>query len=113
MILLVNELHSILVVCYLGNVCKYSTAYFSKDKSYYALVCYGPDPPVVKIVNAINQHEIYFWERNERLRKKLAHRLQPLQRDFYITANNYSAKVRLLLPPDFDENKKYPMIVKV
>lgn len=40
--------------------------------------------------------------------------LQPLIKDVKVNiSNGYTADVRLLLPPNFDETKKYPMVVEV
>ncbi|XP_071876668.1 venom dipeptidyl peptidase 4 [Bombus fervidus] len=95
-----------------GNRCTYAYAYFSTDSSNYALSCSGPDPLFITIMNA-NHKRIYNWEENRSLREKLATRTQPIFRDFYVTANGYKNKVKLSLPPDFDEKKSYPLLINV
>jgi len=39
--------------------------------------------------------------------------LMPQQKDFNVTVNGYNARVRLFLPPDFDKNESYPLLVYV
>lgn len=47
------------------------------------------------------------------VRQLLSYRLMPQQRDFNVSVNGYDSRVRLLLPPNFDENKLYPLLVYV
>jgi dipeptidyl-peptidase-4 len=87
-------------------------ASFSKLRSYYALTCLGPDPATVKIYN--NDHQfVLSWTDNAIVRDLLTERLIPQQRDFNITVNGYDSRVRLFLPPDFNENESYPLLVHV
>ncbi|XP_012223654.1 venom dipeptidyl peptidase 4 isoform X2 [Linepithema humile] len=95
-----------------GNKCAYATASFSSLRSYYALLCSGPDPVTVTI-NDANHRPVLSWETNSLTRNLLSHRLMPQQRDFIVTVNGYNARVRLFLPPDFDKNKSYPLLVFV
>lgn len=98
--------------CFTGNRCTYAYAYFSIDSSNYALSCSGPDPLFITIMNA-NHKRIFNWEENRPLRQKLATRTQPIFRNFYVTVNGYKNKVKLSLPPDFDEKKSYPLLINV
>lgn len=95
-----------------GNKCTYATASFSSQRSYYSLICSGPDLTTVTI-NDENHQPVLTWNTNEKTRKLLSQRLAPQQKDFNITVNGYDSRVRLLLPPDFDENKSYPLLVFV
>ncbi|OAD60840.1 Venom dipeptidyl peptidase 4 [Eufriesea mexicana] len=95
-----------------GNNCTYAYAYFSTESSNYALSCSGPDPLFITIMNS-NHQLLLTWEENQSLRQKLATRSQPLVKNFYVDANGYSNKVKLYLPPDFDENKSYPLLINV
>lgn len=96
-----------------GNSCKYvSSVTFSKDFSRYVLTCSGPDPATVRIYDFENS-ELYTWSNNRQLRQMLAKRILPKQKDLYVESHGFDAKVRLLLPDDFDESKKYPMLVNV
>ncbi|XP_018402470.1 PREDICTED: venom dipeptidyl peptidase 4-like [Cyphomyrmex costatus] len=95
-----------------GNRCTYATASFSRQRSYYALTCSGPDPITVTI-NDNNHQPVLTWNTNKLVRILLSRRLMPQQRNFNITVNGYDCKVRLLLPPDFDESKSYPLMLFV
>lgn len=85
---------------------------FSSHGSYYILICNGPDPTTVTIYDALHR-PVKILEGNQQLRSTLSKRLTPLQVDFNVTVNGYDSKVRLLLPPDFNETKTYPMLVRV
>ncbi|XP_028049203.2 venom dipeptidyl peptidase 4 isoform X2 [Monomorium pharaonis] len=95
-----------------GNKCVYATASFSSQRSYYALTCSGPNPTMVTINDAENK-SLLFWNINEDVRMILSLRQIPQRKDFNITVNGYDSRVRLLLPPDFDEGKSYPLLVFV
>ncbi|XP_046746461.1 venom dipeptidyl peptidase 4-like [Diprion similis] len=97
-----------------GNNCLYATASFSYDFSHYALTCSGPDPVTVRIYNSSHE-QVLSWDDNEVLRASISHVLKPIIKDFYVTVNGYDAKVRLRLPPQFNESDthtKYPMLVE-
>lgn len=95
-----------------GNKCAYATASFSSLRSYYALTCSGPDPMTITI-NDENHQPVLTWKDYSFLRQLLSRRLMPQQRDFNITVNGYDSRVRLLLPPNFDENESYPLLVNM
>ncbi|RLU22782.1 hypothetical protein DMN91_005060 [Ooceraea biroi] len=95
-----------------GNKCTYVSASFSRLRSYYTLICFGPDPITVGIYNSDHQF-VLGWNNNTMLRDALLERLMPQRRDMNITVNGYNSRVRLLLPPDFNENESYPMLVHV
>lgn len=95
-----------------GNKCTYATASFSRLRSYYALTCSGPDPATITIMDR-NHQPILIWKTNLLIRQLLSQRLMPQQRNFNITVNGYDSRVRLLLPPNFDENKSYPLLVNI
>ncbi|KYN43954.1 Venom dipeptidyl peptidase 4 [Trachymyrmex septentrionalis] len=95
-----------------GNKCTYATASFSSWRSYYAFICSGPDPATVTI-NDNNHQSVLIWNTNQDTRARLSRRLMPQQKDFNVTVNGYDCRVRLFLPPDFDESKSYPMMVFV
>ncbi|KOC62680.1 Venom dipeptidyl peptidase 4, partial [Habropoda laboriosa] len=95
-----------------GNRCTYAYAFFSKSSSYYALSCSGPDPVFIAIMDA-NHRQLYSWEDNGPLRRQLAARKQPVIKNLNVKANGYNNKVRLYMPPDFDEKKAYPLLINV
>lgn len=54
------------------------------------------------------------WENNTILREQMSLTLKPDVSDLTVdVANGFKANVRLLLPPNLEEDKKYPMIVNV
>ncbi|KAL0119761.1 hypothetical protein PUN28_007890 [Cardiocondyla obscurior] len=95
-----------------GNKCTYASAYFSPHRSYYAFTCSGPDPSTVTIRDEKHQL-VTTWTTNEETRSLLALKLMPKRKDLNITVNGYNCRVRLLLPPDFDESKSYPLMVYI
>lgn len=95
-----------------GKVCTYVYPYFSPNASYYTLTCTGPNPSFVVVFDS-SQNPLYSWEENRSLRRKLASRRQPLVKNFDIRVNGYDSKVRLYLPPDFDQTKSYPLLINV
>ena len=98
--------------CFTGNRCKYAYAYFSTDCSYYALSCSGPDPVFITIRNA-DHRKVYNWEENRSLRRKVAGRTHPTLKNLQVLVNGYKSNVKLSLPPDFDEKKRYPLLINV
>ncbi|XP_066594050.1 venom dipeptidyl peptidase 4-like isoform X2 [Prorops nasuta] len=96
-----------------GNKCSYVEVSFSKDGSLYTLSCLGPDLPFVSIRSSSNEKELIEWERSTEIRKALKEKLIPKMRTFFVEVNGYKANVRLILPADFDETKKYPMLLSV
>uniref|UniRef100_A0A6M2E1X0 Venom dipeptidyl peptidase 4 n=1 Tax=Xenopsylla cheopis TaxID=163159 RepID=A0A6M2E1X0_XENCH len=97
-----------------GQKCVYGNAKFSKNYSYAALSCLGPDTPFVVIYDIVNDQILLKWEDNEALQEKLSQHTKYLERKFTVEIDDgFEALVRLQLPPDFDENQKYPMIVNV
>ncbi|XP_072401438.1 venom dipeptidyl peptidase 4 isoform X2 [Diabrotica undecimpunctata] len=94
--------------------CRFGTLIFSTELSYYVKMCLGPQVPLVGIENTKDSEDILIWEDNFILRIALAYKLHPKVRDLVVPINDeFSARVRLLLPPNLDEssNKKYPAII--
>lgn len=85
---------------------------FSTDFSHYALTCSGPDPSVI-IIYDLEGRENFVWNANMDLREMLKGKLMPKIRDEVVNANGFDARVRLLMPPDFDPAKKYPLLLNV
>ncbi|XP_076375275.1 venom dipeptidyl peptidase 4 isoform X2 [Megalopta genalis] len=95
-----------------GHVCSYAYPSFSIDNTYYAVACTGPDPTFVVIFDS-DERPLHLWEENRPLRRKLTSRRQPRIKDFDVRVNGYDNKVRLYLPPDFDDSKSYPLLINV
>ncbi|KAJ8921034.1 hypothetical protein NQ315_015830 [Exocentrus adspersus] len=95
--------------------CSYNTADFSKDGSYYALTCAGPNVPQIAIYSKEGQEELQ-WHGNEDLATLMSAKLTPtIQKLSFEVADGFKANVMLRLPPNADTsgNTKYPMLVNV
>ncbi|CAH0556830.1 unnamed protein product [Brassicogethes aeneus] len=96
-----------------GVNCTYAVGLFSKDNSYYTKVCKGPKAPFVTIEGLKHDLSIV-WENNSALNEKLENKQQLTSKDLKVNVSNgFQARVRILVPEDFDENKVYPTIVYV
>ena len=97
-----------------GALCKSAAAAFSKNFSYYTVVCSGPNPSYTKIFATKSNTEIKSWETNEAFRRKLQTKLRPIIKYLNVTlADGSRGFAKLQFPPNLDESKKYPMIVNV
>ncbi|XP_060517373.1 venom dipeptidyl peptidase 4-like isoform X2 [Cylas formicarius] len=97
-----------------GEECKYAKADFSKDYSYLAKICQGPAPIYVTVDNIKNNTDSIVWQNNTYVRDQISRKLLPSTKDLTVPIEgNFAARVRLLLPPNFDEATKYPAIVYV
>ncbi|EFA04427.1 venom dipeptidyl peptidase 4 [Tribolium castaneum] len=98
------------------GLCKYASALYSKDFSYVTKICRGPGPYLVEIHNLKDECDILIWEDNQALIDKLAKKSFPVIKNLKVPVpGGFNANVRMLLPPDLDENepKKYPAVVNV
>ncbi|XP_030761347.1 venom dipeptidyl peptidase 4 [Sitophilus oryzae] len=97
-----------------GEKCKYASASFSKSFSYFTKSCSGPNPTYVVVQNLNDENDYLVWIDNAEVREKLQSKLQYVQEDLTVPINDeFSARVRLILPPDLDKTQKYPAIVYV
>nr|XP_022913597.1 venom dipeptidyl peptidase 4 [Onthophagus taurus] len=96
--------------------CEFASASFSTDYSYFVEMCRGPGPNYIVINSVDGFNTAYPYETNDVLREKLLKKqsMQIINHDF-ILESGFTAKARLLLPPDADHTglTKYPMIVNV
>lgn len=95
--------------------CLYNTATFSKDFSYYAIGCDGPDVPEVLIFSKDGKQSIS-WEVNEELLEYTASKDMPIiQHLQFNISDGFVAKVTLQLPRKLDMSggTKYPMLINV
>ena len=125
-------LDPICLTCNLGNSCLYNNVFFSPDAEYYVLQCEGPKIPRVEIRRAKNNSLIVELEDNESLKTKLRDKALPKTRKLKIKTSDkfceffhnkmlvdhapfmtVDAYVELVLPPHFDEKRKYPLMVEV
>ncbi|XP_064553901.1 venom dipeptidyl peptidase 4 [Drosophila montana] len=97
-----------------GTLCRSASATFSKSYSYYTLTCTGPNPSYTEILETGAHKKIVDWELNSAYRANLETKLRPSYRFINVTlADGSTGIAKLALPPNFDENKKYPLIVVV
>eukprot|EP00095_Tigriopus_kingsejongensis_P009977 maker-scaffold17_size721972-snap-gene-5.18 protein:Tk09977 transcript:maker-scaffold17_size721972-snap-gene-5.18-mRNA-1 annotation:"hypothetical protein DAPPUDRAFT_307138" len=97
-----------------GGACGYNQFEFSTEKSYYTLSCQGPHVPQEYLYKAPGQ-KIATLVTNEVLSEALSAKNLPKisNLDVKINGGRHTAKVRLYLPHNFDERKKYPLLVNV
>ncbi|XP_017063017.2 venom dipeptidyl peptidase 4 [Drosophila eugracilis] len=97
-----------------GDACRSASATFSKSFSYYTLSCNGPNPTYTRIFEATTKTLQVEWEPNTAYRQQLAQKQRPTYRFLNVTlADGSHGFAKLALPPNFDEAKKYPLIVVV
>ncbi|XP_067002151.2 venom dipeptidyl peptidase 4 [Anabrus simplex] len=99
-----------------GKPCGYASASFSRNMSYLALTCSGPDVPYVKLYKSQPFSLLHTWENNTAPRQTLKEYVLPVIKDIQVEmSDGFTAQVRLWLPPDLDQNgtSKYPMVVYV
>lgn len=97
------------------GLCGYNSFEFSIEKSYYTMSCKGPHVPQDYLFKTSPNKKIATLVTNELLSSALAEKNLPKisNLDIKIDGGKYDAKVRLYLPHDFNERKKYPLLVNV
>uniref|UniRef100_A0A5S6QEI9 Uncharacterized protein n=1 Tax=Trichuris muris TaxID=70415 RepID=A0A5S6QEI9_TRIMR len=97
--------------------CSYVDALFSRDGGHYILYCQGPDIPSVHLFTVGSETPLYTVESNLPLRKYFGTKLFPnIQYKDVKLHNGYTALMKVLYPPDFEEqsNKDFlPAVLKV
>ncbi|SPP86052.1 blast:Venom dipeptidyl peptidase 4 [Drosophila guanche] len=97
-----------------GQECLSASATFSKSFAYYTLSCNGPNPSYTRIFEATNNSLVIDWELNTEYRARLQQKQRPSYKFLNVTlADGSIGMAKLALPPNFDETKKYPLIVVV
>merc|ERR1719499_2764483 len=98
-----------------GGSCGYNSFEFSADNSYYAMSCDGPHVPQVYLYQTNPNTRINLLVDNAKLSSDLAIKSLPKVSNLNIpvAGGKYQAKVRLYLPPDFTESKRYPLVINV
>ncbi|XP_054284385.1 venom dipeptidyl peptidase 4-like [Macrosteles quadrilineatus] len=101
--------------CRVQEDCAYGTASFSRDCAYAMLTCQGPNVPQFHIYNkegTLVQH----LSNNSELAEAMEKIDLPTKLDFLVPVpGNFTARVRLLLPPNIDKTgrTKYPVLFYV
>jgi len=98
-----------------GGDCNYNSFDFSGGHSYYTMSCKGPHVPQDYLYRTFPNQKIGTLVTNNRLTEDLLQKHLPKvsNLDIPVAGGRYSAKVRLYLPHDFSERKKYPLLVNV
>lgn len=96
--------------------CRFASASFSKNYSYFAETCHGPGPNYISINSIEDLQGAQVYEDNQVTREHLQYKLLPQVEDFEVNVEGgFTARARLLLPPNLDTSgaTKYPVIVNV
>ncbi|XP_066264428.1 dipeptidyl aminopeptidase-like protein 6 isoform X1 [Branchiostoma lanceolatum] len=98
--------------CGLYPNCTFYDATFSKNQKWYTLHCLGPAVPRVTL-HSTTDEIVTTLENNGVLRKRVSATQWPSYRyqDYTIDGNTYWAE--MILPPDFSEDSKYPVLLDV
>ncbi|CAH1248879.1 DPP6 [Branchiostoma lanceolatum] len=101
--------------CGLYPNCTFYDATFSKNQKWYTLHCLGPAVPRVTLHSTTDEigRKVTTLENNGVLRKRVSATQWPSYRyqDYTIDGNTYWAE--MILPPDFSEDSKYPVLLDV
>ncbi|XP_032239823.2 prolyl endopeptidase FAP isoform X2 [Nematostella vectensis] len=92
--------------------CKYFVALFSEKASWYNLICYGPGAPISSR-HSTKGFPSSVLEDNQKLLEHLTELALPKRRDFKFNSGGYEIEAQEILPPNFDENKKYAVLFDV
>uniref|UniRef100_A0A9J8AH83 Dipeptidyl-peptidase 4 n=1 Tax=Cyprinus carpio carpio TaxID=630221 RepID=A0A9J8AH83_CYPCA len=84
--------------------CKYNSALFSTEGTYYLMSCSGPGLPLYTLRNSRDGTEVRVLEDNKDLENTLQNIAMPS-----VTHEN----MFMMLPPKFDKSKKYPLLIDV
>uniref|UniRef100_A0A098LWW7 Dipeptidyl peptidase 4 n=1 Tax=Opheodrys aestivus TaxID=186591 RepID=A0A098LWW7_9SAUR len=109
-----NDLEKICITCdSKEGACQYYSVSFSPDASYYKLNCYGPGLPYFTLRNSSTDKDVKNLENNDNLRNVLKEIQMPSKTLRNITLHGQTFWYQMILPPNFDESKKYPLLIDV
>uniref|UniRef100_A0AAX7SZT4 Dipeptidyl-peptidase 4 n=1 Tax=Astatotilapia calliptera TaxID=8154 RepID=A0AAX7SZT4_ASTCA len=98
------------LTCNLRENCWYNSAYFSHNASYYRMSCSGPGTPFYSLMDNINNREQRVLEDNKEFVSMISGIQMPTMRQGTIKLDLW---YQMILPPGFDESKKYPLLIDV
>ncbi|XP_057883488.1 prolyl endopeptidase FAP isoform X2 [Melospiza georgiana] len=93
--------------------CQYYTARFSEHSKYYALICYGPGIPISTLFENRGDRELKVLEDNWELQSALQDIRLPKEEINKLEVDGITLWYKMLLPPQFDRSKKYPLLIQV
>ncbi len=93
--------------------CTYYDVSMSKDGSFTSMNCLGPDIPYSCIHHTSSMQFLYTFETNRFLSNVVTKFDFPTVKflDVPVSGSDQKARVKLLLPPDFNSGMQYPLIV--
>ena len=93
--------------------CEYYDIEMSTEGSFMTMICRGPDVPYACIHHTSTAHYILTYNDNGGVERNLKYFDMPEPRflEIPVSESDQKAQVRLMLPPNFDSNRKYPLIV--
>ncbi|XP_015225884.1 PREDICTED: dipeptidyl peptidase 4-like [Cyprinodon variegatus] len=99
-----------------GERCQYNSAYLSVDASFYRMDCYGPGLPLYTLMDnrgPTEGKEISILEDNQDLDNLLSEFQMPTWNYGTIKIAGLDLWYEMLLPPNFQKSKKYPLLINV
>ncbi|XP_060923121.1 dipeptidyl peptidase 4-like [Limanda limanda] len=94
--------------------CQYNSAYFSHNASFYRMSCSGPGIPYHSLMdNRNNKKEMKVLQDNRAFSCLISDIRMPSMRRASIKLYGFDLWFQMFLPPDFDESKKYPLLIDV
>ncbi|XP_077574654.1 dipeptidyl peptidase 4-like [Stigmatopora nigra] len=96
-----------------GENCQYNSADFSHNSSFYLMRCGGPGIPYTSLIDNREGKELSLLEDNKIFTQLISQVQMPTMRRGTIKVAGYNLWYQMFLPPDFDESKKYPLLIDV
>ncbi|XP_042637008.1 dipeptidyl peptidase 4 [Orycteropus afer afer] len=93
--------------------CQYYSVSFSKEAKYYQLRCSGPGLPLYTLHSSRTDKELRVLEDNSALDKMLQDVQMPSKKLDSIDLGGTKFWYQMILPPHFDNSKKYPLLLDV
>ncbi|CAL9698624.1 unnamed protein product [Knipowitschia caucasica] len=94
-----------------GPDCLYNSAYMSPNASFYRLSCNGPGIPRHSLMS--KEGKEWPLEDNAEFANQISTIRMPTVRRGTIKIDGFDLWYQMLLPPGFDESKKYPLLIDV
>ena len=97
------------------RACEYYSVSMSKSGSFYSMTCKGPDIPYTCLHKTDTNRQVQIWDENQDLINRIDEVELPLVKflEVPVPGSDLKAQVRMYLPPDFDAQLQYPMVVYV
>merc|ERR1711892_587963 len=97
-----------------GEVCDRNLVEMNFNDSFYIHTCLGKSLPESSLRRTADHTIVFLFEDNMELEEKLSSKSLPTRIDTFVELEGgFQAPVKMLLPPDMDEESKYPLLVYV